>query len=367
MKKFQLLTASWLIALVFCSASIVQAQTQEKRVDKTFNVNSNTRLSIDNRFGKVHINTWDQNKIEVQVVIKAEGSESAAKEILDRITIDIDESPSQISLETEIANSRKNWRNQSFKINYTVKMPKSNPLSVNHRHGDIYLDNFNGPLEMELAHGQIVAEELSGKANITLRHGSGGRISSIGSGSLDIQHYQRLRLGSLGEVNLEIAHANLDIERAGDLDVEIRHSQVEIDEAGAVDVDLQHSQIDGGKFRSLRAEMQHSTVDLEQIQQFVDASSNHGEVKIDRLAKGFSTVEFEGNHSYIGLGLESGATSRLNVNLSYGKLHYSKSEIDMSLINIEDQKAEYKGTIGSNPKGEIRIEGNYTDCAVNMD
>ena len=365
MKNFQLSTVNLILAFLFVSATLA-AQTQDKRVDKTFNVNSDTRLSIDNRFGKVHINTWDQNQVEVKVVIEAEGSESKAREILDRISIDIDESPSSISFETEIQNSRRNWGNESFKIDYTVKMPKSNPLDLEHRHGDIYLDNFNGPLNLELAHGQIVAEELSGKSTIVLRHGNGGRIAGIGGGSLDVQHYHRLRVGKIGNVDLELAHANLEIAEAGDLEAEIRHTSLQLDAAGALDLDLQHSKIEGGDFRSLRAELQHSNVQMERLLQFLDASSNHGEIKIDKVAKGFSSVEFDGNHSFIGLDLEPGTSARVKANLHYGKLHYSKSDINMNYVNIEDQRAEYKGTIGSNPQGEIVIEGNYTDCSVHM-
>ena len=364
MKNFQLSTANLILALLFIGASSSFAQTEEKRVDRTFNVNSDTRLHIDNRFGKVHINTWDQSKIEVEVVIKAEGSESAVREILDRINIDIDESSSVISVETEIQNSRRGWRNEKFQIDYAIKMPKSNPLNLDHRHGDIYLDHFSGPLDLELAHGQIVAEELSGKSSIVLRHGNGGRIAGIGSGALDIQHYNRLRVGKIGDVDLELAHANLEIAEAGDLEAEIRHTVLQMDDAGALDLDLQHSKLEGGTIRSLRAELQHSSVEMERLQQFLDASSNHGEVKVDKLAKGFSSVEFEGNHSFIGLDLEPGASARLKANLHYGKLHYSKSDIDMSYVNIEDQRAEYKGTIGSNPQGEIVIDGNYTDCSV---
>lgn len=364
MRKIQVLFSGVLLAVFSLSGAL--AQTQEKRVDKTFNVNSSTRLSIDNRFGKVHINTWDQNKIEVKVLVQAEGSTAQAQNILDRITIDIDESPSEISLETEIENSRKKWNNDRFKIDYTIKMPKSNPLHINHRHGDIYLDNYSGPLDLDLAHGQIVAEELTGKGRISLRHGSGGRISAIGSGSLEIQHYQRLRVGSLGSMDVEIAHATMEVERAGDLDLEVRHSTLEMGSAGALDLSLQHGKLEAGSIRSLRTEMQHSSISLEKVQQLLDVDANHSEVDVDRMLKGFSAVTFEGNHSYLGLELETGSSANFRADLTHGKLHYTKSDIDMNFINTEDNRAEYRGKIGSNPTGEIRIEGNFTDCSVSF-
>ena len=219
MRLIQSIKYSILVVLVSGAGSL-WGQVKETKLDQSFNVNSNTRLSIENRFGKVHIDTWNQNKVQAKVEVEVEGNDNGAREVLDRINIDVSESSGEIRIETEIDDSNnKKWRNQRFKINYTISMPKSNPLNVDHRHGDLYINNFDGDLDLELAHGQIVAEELNGKSRISLQHGNGGRIAAIGSGSLEIQHYQRLRLGRLGNLDFEIAHASADIEEAGDLDL----------------------------------------------------------------------------------------------------------------------------------------------------
>ena len=145
MKRVKVNIYSVLIAVLLLSGvDSLLGQVKEKRVDQTFNVTSNTRLSIDNRFGKVHINTWDQNKIEAQVTVEVEGSESGARNILNRINIDVSESSSEVRIKTDIDGSKNHGGNRRFRINYEINMPKNNPLMVDHRHGDIYLDNLNG-------------------------------------------------------------------------------------------------------------------------------------------------------------------------------------------------------------------------------
>jgi hypothetical protein len=366
MKQMKLNTYRFLFLLLFLSgAGSVWGQVKETKVDQTFNVSSNTELRIDNKFGKVHINTWDQNRIQAKVEVEVDGSESGAREILSRINIDVHESSSQVKLETDISES-KNSRNRRFRINYTVTMPKGNPLNVNHRHGDIYLDNHSGALVLELAHGQIVAEELTGETRVSLQHGSGGRIASLGSGTLEIQHYQRLRLGKLGDMRVDIAHASAEVEEAGDLDLEIRHSTLEFEVTGALNLELQHSKLRAESIKSIDVDMQHSTIDIEKVASAIIADGNHSHVKVDRLSKNFSKVSFDGNHSYLGVGLESGVRGTLEIELNHGKLDYPESLINMSHVNIENNSRKYKGKIGNGSGGEIMVDGNFTDVDLEI-
>jgi hypothetical protein len=368
MKHIKSNTCSFLILLLLLiGVESLWAQVKEKRVDKTFNVNGNTRLSIYNKFGKVHINTWDQKNIKAEVVVEADGSESAAREILERINIDVSESSSDIRIETEISESNNQWKNQRFSIDYTISMPRTNPLNIEHRHGDLYIDNFNGVLKVDLAHGQIVAEELNGKSEINLQHGNGGRIAAIGSGSLEIQHYQSLRLGKIGNVEVEIAHASADIEQAGNLNMELRHSNLEFENVGDLSLDMQHSKLEAESIKSLRVEMQHSSIDSEKLGGPLYADCNHSQLKVGRLSPNFSEVEFDGNHSYLGFDLSAGTSASLEVELNHGRLQYPESKVNMSHINIENNSREYQGRIGNGSGGRIEVDGNFTDVSIGID
>ena len=366
MKSMKLNTCNVLFLLLIFTGAPLWGQIKETKVDQTFNVNSNTTLFIDSKFGKVHIETWNQSKIQAKVVVEVDGNENTARDILDRISIDVNESSSQVKLETEIAEAR-NSRNHRFKINYTVTMPEGNPLRIDHRHGDIYLGDHSGSLDLDLAHGQIVAEALTGDSRVSLQHGSGGRISSLGSGNLEVQHYQRLRLGKLGDMDMELAHSSADVENGGDIDLEIRHSNLEFETVGELTVDMQHSKLRAESAKSVETDMQHSTVDIERVATAVSADGNHSHVKVGRLSKNFSRVEFDGNHSYLGLGLESGAKGKLDVSLHHGKMDYPESAVNMSLVNIENNSRSYRGNIGNGTGGTIQVEGNFTDFDLDID
>jgi len=365
MKCIKSSTCSFLVLLLlFAGVSTGWSQVREKRVDKTFNVNSNTRLSIDNKFGKVHINTWDQKNIKAEVVVEADGSESDARAVLDRISIDVSESSSEIRLETEISESNNKWRNQRFRINYTLSVPRNNPINIEHRHGDVYIDNFDGQLWLDLAHGQIVAEELNGRCEIELQHGNGGRIAAIGSGELEIQHYNRLRLGRLGDLEIEIAHTNIEVEHTGDLRMELRHSNLEMGDAGDLQLDMQHSKLKAESIRSLTVDLQHSNVDTDELGGSLRADGNHSNLEMGRVSNNFKEILFDGNHSYLGFDLSSGTDASLEVELNHGRLNYPESKVSMSYVNVENNSREYKGKVGNGNGGKIQIDGNFTDIKI---
>ena len=352
------------VILGLCSTLIVQAQPVEKKINKTFNVSSDTELHIDNSFGKVHIDTWDKNQIQAQITIKAEAKGGNSQELLDRITIDIDESSSEVSLRTEIENKR-NWgrNSQKFEINYLVKMPKGNPLDLENRHGDIFLDNFDGRLDLDLAHGQLVTEKLTGEVDINVAHGNGGRILSASNGDLQLRHYQRMRIGYLGNMEVDVAHAGFELEKAGTLDLESQHTNFEIGEIKDLKLYLQHGNADLGNVGSLSTEMQHGDIDIDQLSQSIEVDGSHSDVRVDKLSSGFKLVDFTGNHSYFGVGLSGNVNCSIEAKLDHGKMKYEKERVNMSFVSIKDQRAEYKGVMGSSktPAAKIRVSGSFTD------
>ncbi|MGI9543571.1 MAG: hypothetical protein ACR2MX_09950 [Cyclobacteriaceae bacterium] len=352
------------ITLGLCSTIMVQAQPVEKKINKTFNVNSDTELHIANTFGKVHIDTWDKNQIQAQITIKAESKGGNSQELLDRISIDIDESSSQVSLRTEIENKR-NWgkRNQKFEIDYLVKMPKANPLDLTNRHGDIFLDNFDGRLDLDLAHGQLVTEKLSGEVDISVAHGNGGRILSATKGDLEMRHYQRMRIGYLGNMEVDVAHAGFELEKAGNLNLESQHTNFEIDEIKDLRLYLQHGNAELGSVGSLSSDMQHSDIDIEELSQSIEVDGSHSDVRVDRLSSGFKLVDFSGSHSYFGVGLSGNVNCSIEAKLDHGRMRYEKDKVNMSFVSIKDQRAEYRGVMGSNktPAAKIRVNGSFTD------
>ena len=124
---------SGLIFLLFLvNTGTLWAQFEKKKeIIKTFDVDSDTELVISNKYGDVHINSWDKNVIDVKVTVTAKKrSESRALESLEKVHIDISESSGRIEFETEIRGNLSNRTGEHITIDYVVNMPKSNNMHV---------------------------------------------------------------------------------------------------------------------------------------------------------------------------------------------------------------------------------------------
>ncbi len=363
-KKFLGLT--W-IAVLSVHWLLAQDFDEKKIITKSYQVDKDANLSIDSRFGKVHIDTWEKNQIEVEITIQAEArSRERAREVIDRIKIDIfDNSPTDIQFVTRIRdNLNRDGRNR-FEINYQVSMPQTNSLEISHSHGDVFVDDVKGDVDIDLSHGQLLTEKLTGRSKIDISHGNGGRILEMTKGRLEIHHYRRLRAGTLGNVNLTLEHSDLAIENSTELDAEIRHSQFEIENSGNLVLDCAHSNLGVGQSNNILVDLQHSEIEINNLSKVIEADVNHSEVRLRKVAKDFELIDLNGNHSYFNINVENNADYSVDVRLNHGRMRYNSDEIPLNYVDIRDNTERYKGKIGTG-EGTIRVVGNHGDLRLNL-
>ena len=130
------------LCLLLSTIGWAKDQDQKKKfVEKNYQVTTNTKLRIDNKFGKVEVNSWEKNEFDIKVEIIGKGrNEERAQRILNAIDIDITESSTEIEFETEIE-STKNKNEEGFEINYRIYMPEGNPLEIKNSFGDVTMGN----------------------------------------------------------------------------------------------------------------------------------------------------------------------------------------------------------------------------------
>ncbi|HEY0245923.1 MAG TPA: hypothetical protein VGC01_10200, partial [Mucilaginibacter sp.] len=152
----------FLLALLFITATNSFAtpstsdagdKEQIKTYSKSYPADGNDKLQIDNRYGKVTVNTWAKNEFKVDVQIKIETDDANnTKRLLDNVTISDSKEGALVSFKTNIAkqssNSWGSWigsrHSQNIEINYTIYMPAKNPLSISNKYGAVELPTLDG-------------------------------------------------------------------------------------------------------------------------------------------------------------------------------------------------------------------------------
>ena len=139
-----------LIFLVLLGAGTkIQAQERTKKIHKEIQVNSDALVEIYNAFGDLNITSWDQDKVVIDVLITVKGRNSKnVEEKLNAIDVSFSLSPEKVFAETKIDEGWgfKWFSNNSmrYRIDYTIKLPKTNSTDLTNDYGTIRLNSLEG-------------------------------------------------------------------------------------------------------------------------------------------------------------------------------------------------------------------------------
>lgn len=317
---------------------------KQKKISRSFNIGNQVKVSLQNQFGKVHVNTWDKKTLQVDITIIVEkNSEAKAQELLDRIDVAIDEQSNLISFRTMFEGSINNKGGEHFEINYVVNMPKSNPLELENKFGDVYLADFNGPLNLKVSYGQLKAGTITHKDVSTRLEFGGGQIASQEGGALVVK-YSKLNVDKLGNVSLENQFSDIIIGTSGNMELNSKYGDLQIGQSGNL----------SGKvsFSEFRLARMNESLNLD--------ASYVNQLTIEKVDKGFERIEINGSFCSYKIYLPSGISCNAQLTTKFGDVKYNKEKINFNYINKGNTTSEYRGKIGTGtPTSDLLIDSSY--------
>lgn len=330
----------WLIT-TFCCLLVGQlqaAQEVSKNIHRNYKVTPATKISVDNKFGRVHVNTWSKNEVELEVNISAKGrSDERSNEILNAIVVDLtDDNPSDyLGFETKIGQIR---GNASYNIDYTISMPSSNALELANSFGDVYLQNLSGELDLTVKYGQLIAEKLTGDVELHL---------DFGKGESDI--------GFLSKGDFDIRYSKLKIEGAGQLDLTSQFSSVQLGKTGSLEIDGKYGDFKVDEVDRFEGNLEFSGLTLGKLNNSMVLDSKHGNgLNVDKIGQQFTLIDLTNDFSSVTLNIPKGVNTALELAIKFGELRTNGSNFNFTTVKKENTYSEYKGYIGSS-KGSAKI------------
>ena len=336
-----------LLALALLMAIGVQAGTEKtKSFHEEYSVDANALVDISNKYGKVHIGTWDQNKVVIDVVVKVEAtSDDKAQKILDRINIEFGSSSSMVQATTIVEKTKVN-SNQQLKIDYTITMPSSARLDLTNRFGDVFITEINGTTHLNLSYGNLDVKALNNVAS-----------------TLDLA-FSEGNIGTFVGRNVELAYSELKINKASDLSIDSQFSELEVGEAKDVTDDSQYDDHKFGTVTSYNGDCQFTDVHIDQLSGRLILDGQYGELSVDKIEAGFSKVNIDNQFGEIDLGFASGSSFELDADVSFGDLDYPKSGTVKKTKDGATSNS-YTGTVGSGTgSGTVTIDTSYGDISL---
>ena len=327
--------------------------TKEKTINKEFTVNPDATFKVNNSYGNVDVITWSENRIEIEVHIStSSNNEEKAQKKLDQITVEFNNSASQVSAKTQFSknNSWWNWGNNSvnMKVNYTVKMPITNNIDVSNDYGNINLDKLEGHAKIDCDYGKITTKELMADNNsINFDYTKNSYFEYIKSGKINAD-YSGFTVGKTNSLTIVADYTKSVVEIAEDISFNCDYGGITIEKANNV-----------------TGNGDYLTTKIGDVFKNIKIDGDYGSLKIDNITDNAGNVVIESDYMNITIGYSSGYSFNFDIDLDHASLR-GEDDLEITKQKIESRDKYYAGYHGTNNSGNtIKISSDYGSVTFN--
>ena len=333
-----------------------EKQEFSKVIRKEFDISPNGTTGISNKYGKVDIKTWNQNrvKIEVTITVKA-SSEANAQKVFDRINIAFSNSADYVKAVTNIEPRKKglwDWsdnENSDYAIDYDVFLPPTNNLDLEFRYGDAYV------------------AELSGKVNADLKYAN-MKLEGIGSDSKISFAYGNCSIVKAEDISTDIGYAKLNINEAEDIQITSKYSKFSVERAAAVRSESKYDDYKLGDVREFSNAGKYDNIEINQADN-VEVNGKYSQVNVGQvknkldldleyggassgLGREFREANLVGRYTDFRIDLAGGSAYRMDAAATYAGISYPRT-LTVTYELEKNSSHEVKGYQGSQNAGAV--------------
>ena len=332
--------------IAFFSFSFAQEET--KTINKSIDVDPNVYFMVKNKYGKVEVTGSDQNKITIDVLIKAKGD--GAKAFVDAVMINIKESRSNVSANT-VYPSMDSKRNFSYSVDYVIKTPYTARIKIENDFGNASVNDVKGDVDVDVSYGNIDLNKCLSK-NIISSKFSGVQAVEIGADSRISNSYGKTKIDKVnGDIEVTSSFGDIDLKNVtGNIIVTNGYGSIYVDDIGG------------------RANLsnQFGKISAKNVKGIFDITNKNSEVSLSTVESGRVT------NSFGSINIEDArGNSGININNKNGSVRVNRSNSNILLQNQYDfiELKDIKGRVDiqanncsimlNEIQGDIKLENSY--------
>ncbi len=324
-------------------------------IKKSYTVNANATVSIDNRYGNIKVKTWSKNRVEIEVKITVKGNNlDFVERKLSTIDVDFNASTNFVSAKTIFGSSKSNWSwwrkssNVNYQIDYLVRMPESNNIDLDNDYGNIYLDKLNGEADINCDYGKIIIGELLNKQNnINLDYCSSSNISYIKSGNINID-YSKLSVEKSDRIRVNADYSTLQFTEINTLNFNTDYGSVTVDEANSITGNTDYTSM---RFGTIKKSLK------------IDA--DYGSIRIKNLENGFDFIDIDSQYTGIRIGVAPNNNFNFIIDLQYASFKRDSDNVDIYKSIEKNSKKHYEGFYGKEKtSSKVIIKSQYGSVSI---
>lgn len=320
-----------------------QKYKKERKINKVFSVNSTAELEVSNKFGSVYVTPWNENKIEIDVVITVNGNnQDLVEKRFNTIDVEFNNTQSLVSAITKFENlSVTKNNNLNFEINYTIKIPKNGSVNVSNQYGDIFLGKINGKTNISCKYGKIIVDELNNSQNnINIQYASGSKINALKNAAIYAKYSDvNLKKGSV--LALQSDYTNITIDDIEDIEYQVKYGDIKINNVNKI--------VGTGNYLNFK---------IGSVQDILNITTSYSTIGVGRINKNANSIIINSSYTNSNLKYDGNFAFDFEISSKYGNINVDPGLIIESKSD-KNNESYYKGYNKKKNAKKISIQGRY--------
>lgn len=363
--KTRVFVLFFLLASGVTAANVPFKKQLIREIHKSFDVDSDALLGVQNKYGNITITTWNRNSIDVDVLIKVKtNSESKGQTFLDGINIDFASSSSKVGMKTEYPDQENSswwgswWSNNDnidFEVHYTIKAPEAISTNLINKYGTITQASIQGSSDVINKYGDIFFDNIGGNVSLDLGYGK-ANINTARNVSVEIKN-STLTIGTCDDIRMTSKYSKFSFGRCRDMNLDSKYDTFTIEEAGEIVNSGKYDDFKIGEAVSLIIDTKNTTVRVRRLNKKCKVDTKYGSIQVKSTAPEFEELSIDSKYTEYRFGIESdfhikflGDYANLSIDVPHDKYY---SEKDGSDYNVK----AYRGS--KNAKLKISADLKY--------
>jgi len=323
--------------------------TKQKEIKKAYIVNSDAGISIKNSYGNVYITTWDEDKIELNIVIKVSGdNEKWVQKRIDDIDVTIEALKSMVTAETKLTKSMYsfNGKDNNFEINYTVKIPKNGSVKINNKYGSITTTDLFANTNLNCEYGRLSLGRLNGNSNV-----------------ISFDYCQKSTIEYLKTAAISADYSGLTLNEFGKISLNADYTDCNIGNGNELKYDCSYGKLNLGNVNTIEGDGDYLTFRVKQVFNSLKINTDYSKVNIDEIDAKANFVSIDSDYTAVDIGFAPDFYFNFDISLKYANLKYDR---DFEFSNKQETafSKNYQGYYKKSGVNKISIRSEYGNVSL---
>lgn len=348
-KQFKLLLLFVLVPFLGFSNDPDYIHTKQKTIKKAYFVNSDAGLYIDNSYGNISVTTWDEDKTELDIVIKVSGdNENWVNQRINAIDVDIIALKGMITAKTILGNSsyKSNGKNNSFQINYTLKIPKNGSVKLHNKYGNINTSDLFNKSNIVCEYGKITLGKLNGNTN-----------------KIQIEYCPNSNIEYIKNGFIEARYSGLTINEAVTIELDTNYTDLTILEVQNIKYDCNYGKFKFQKVNSLQGSGNYLTTNIGEIFNNLNLDANYSKITIGTISDKANTINITAGYTDLTIGYNTNYAFDFDITTRYANL---KNDGNLQISNSEGKNNSKQINGFYKKKGVNKLSVNLGYGSINL-